>query len=181
MLLLFGCHLTLAQKKYDSKTIQDKVTLEGKSIIGYSTNFDFNREEVRYGWWSYSRKFGNPVNMKSYYKVIIPSSTNDGNQDMMVYTQTLASPRSGVTFFLGVENQEYSEQCKSLVIAFKKKFFIDQIVEKIEHKEARAKELGEKYEKEVLDDKKQDYLNELDKILKEIVALREEIKEIEKE
>ncbi|MEO1255432.1 MAG: hypothetical protein AAFY41_11190, partial [Bacteroidota bacterium] len=122
--LLFISLLTFAQKRYDTSTSEAKITLEGKDLVGYETTFDFAREEVRKGWWKYAKAFGNPLNMKSYYKVTIPSETNEGNVDLEVYTQSIAGESGGTSFFLGLENEKYQQQALALIADFKKKFYI---------------------------------------------------------
>ncbi|MEM7298526.1 MAG: hypothetical protein AAF391_09710, partial [Bacteroidota bacterium] len=155
-------------------------SIEGKSLDGYSTHFSFEREAVRRGWWNYSREFGSPLNMKEYYKVTVPSKTTDGNVDLIIYTQT-TSVKGGASFFLGVEGEEYKEQSKNLLIDFKKGFYIDQVLEKIDVKKDEAKNLSDEYEETVLEDRRVAILNEITAIKAEIEAYKSEIRAIEKQ
>lgn len=153
-------------------------SIEGKSLNGYSTHFEFEREVVRRGWWDYSREFGNPLNMKEYYKVTIPSTTTDGNVDLVIYTQSIQA-KGGAHFFLGVEGEEYKEQSKNLLIDFKKSFYIKQVIKQIEAKQAEAKELSEAYNDTVLEDERKSILDKITLIKSDIEQLKSEIRGIE--
>lgn len=178
-MLLFAVISVSAQKKYDTQTTVASRSLEGKSLSGYSTGFDFDKESVRRGWWEFARDFGSPLNMKEYYKVTVPSSVNEGNVDLVIYTQTEAG-QSGVVFFLGVEGDNYKEQTKSLLLDFKKDFYIGNLLDRIDEKERRAKSLSSEYADSVIESRKEELLDQLTIIRGEIDVLKEEIRKIEK-
>ncbi|MEO9872338.1 hypothetical protein [Ekhidna sp.] len=178
-ILLFVFGSSFCQKKYDQKTENSDLTLEGKSLKGYKTSFDFGREEVRKGWWKYAREFGSPLNMKSYYKVTIPSETTDGNVDLVIFTQTLDG-NGGTDFFLGLENEKYREQGLSMVLDFKKKFYINDLVKQIDHKLDQSYSLSQQYRDEILEDKKQELLDRITSLEQEVEGLKDLIRMIEK-
>lgn len=175
---MFAAISVWAQKKYDNQITAASKSLEGKSLSGYSTQFDFDRESVRRGWWEYSREFGSPLNMKTYYKVKIPSTSNEGNVDILIFTQTEAGT-SGVVFFLGVESDQFKDQAKSLLQDFKKSFYIDDLLSQINDKQKSAKNLSDEYEDTVLDTKREELLSQITVLKDEIEKLKTEIREIE--
>jgi hypothetical protein len=178
-LLLFISFSTFGQKKYDTKATSAQLSLEGKTLSGYKASFDFGWEEVRRGWWEYAREFASPLNMKTYYKVTIPSETTDGNVDLLIYTQT-TDGKGGTEFFLGLENEKYKKQALTMILDFKKGFYIDDLVEQIEGKQGKADDLSRKYRDAVMETEKQQILNQLNKLEEEIEQLRAEIKSIER-
>lgn len=171
--------MTFSQNNYGTKTESTQLSLEGKTLRGYRTNFDYGWEEVRRGWWEYARKFGSPLNMKTYYKVTIPSETTDGNVDLEIFTQTTEC-KGGTDFFLGLENETYKEQALALLIDFKKSFYINDLVEEIEEKQKLADDLGDEYREMVLESRKQKLLQKINQLEKEVEALKERIKEVER-
>lgn len=177
-LLLFAAISVWSQKKFDNQITAASKSLEGKSLSGYSTQFDFDRESVRRGWWEYSREFGSPLNMKTYYKVKIPSTANEGNVDILIFTQTEAGT-SGVVFFLGVESDQFKDQAKSLLQDFKKSFYIDDLLSQINDKQKSAKSLSDEYEDTVLDTKREELLSQITVLKDEIEKLKSEIRKIE--
>ena len=142
------------------------------------TAFDFSREDVRKGWWKYARTFGSPLNMRTYYKVTIPSETTDGNVDLEIYTQTTSREEGGTTFFLGLENKTYEKQALAMILDFKKSFYLEQLVEAIAEKQKKANELSNQYLDSILDDKRKELLTNIAQIEAEIQQLMEEIKVI---
>ncbi|WP_420576881.1 hypothetical protein [Ekhidna sp.] len=178
-LFLFTLTVGFAQKKYSPKATAAQLSLEGKALKGYTTNFDFGWEEVRRGWWEYARAFGAPLNMKTYYKVTVPSQISDGNVDIEIFTQT-TDGNGGSDFFLGVENEKYNEQALAMILDFKKEFYIKDLLERIEDKQEKADDLSDEYRDAALETKKQELLNQIAEIEKEIEGLKAEIKMIEK-
>lgn len=170
--------VSFSQKKYVPKATSAQLSLEGKTLKGYSTNFDFGREEVRRGWWEYARAFGAPLNMKSYYKVTVPAQVNDGNVDIEIFTQT-TDEKGGAEFFLGVENEKYNEQAQAMILDFKKEFYIKALVEQIEEKQQKADDLSAAYRDAVLETRKQELLDQITAKEEEIERLKQEIKKIE--
>ena len=177
-MLLFATGVTLGQTNFNTKTTSTQVSLEGKTISGYKTEFDFGREEVRKGWWKYAREFGSPLNMRTHYKVTIPSETNDGNVDLLIFTQTTAGD-GGTTFFLGLENDTYKDQALSLLIDFKKNFYINELLNEIEQKQTEAQSLCKKYEAAILETEKKKLLDKLLKIEEEVERLIGEVRGVE--
>ncbi|WP_424962923.1 hypothetical protein [Ekhidna sp.] len=177
-LFLFTMLVSFSQKKYVPKATAAQLSLEGKALKGYTTNFDFGWEEVRRGWWEYARAFGAPLNMKTYYKVTVPSQVNDGNVDIEIFTQT-TDGNGGSDFFLGVENEKYNEQALAMILDFKKEFYINHMVEQIEKKQEKADDLCDEYRDAVLETRKQELLSQITAIEQEIEGLRQRIKTIE--
>ena len=174
---LFASLAVFSQETYEKSIEEISFTLEEKAIGGYTTSFSFSREEVRRGWWEYSRKFGTPINMKNYYKVKIPSDYTDGNVDLLIYSKTDASS-SGVSFFLGVEEVDFKDQVKSLILDFKKDFHIKLLNKKIATQQKKAIKFSESYQSPVLADERDTILRKIQELEILIAQLREEIKEI---
>ncbi|WP_436514811.1 hypothetical protein [Ekhidna sp. To15] len=177
--LLFVFTLTFAQKKHSSKASSSQLNLEGKALTGYTTSFDFAREDVRKGWWKFAREFGSPLNMKTYYKVTIPSERTDGNVDLEIFTQT-TDGQGGTEFFLGLENKTYKDQALTMILDFKKKFYINDLLEQIETNQAKSEKLSSEYRDAVLESKQQELLKQITDLEKENQRLKEKIKKIEK-
>lgn len=171
--------LTFAQKKHSSKASSSQLNLEGKALTGYTTSFDFAREDVRKGWWKFAREFGSPLNMKTYYKVTIPSERTDGNVDLEIFTQT-TDGQGGTEFFLGLENKTYKDQALTMILDFKKKFYINDLLEQIETNQAKSEKLSSEYRDAVLESKQQELLKQITDLEKENQRLKEKIKKIEK-
>lgn len=178
-MLLFTTMVSFSQKQYSPGTESTQLSLEGKSVKGYKTNFDFGWEEVRRGWWEYARKFGSPLNMKTYYKVTVPSGTTDGNVDMEIFTQT-TDGKGGSDFFLGLENEKYKDQALAMLLDFKKNFYIQDLLEQIDEKQKEADDLSTKYRDAVSESEREETLKNIRQLEKDVEGFKEEIKKIEK-
>jgi len=117
--------------------------------------------------------------MKTYYKVTVPSDVSDGNVDLIIYAQTKGDER-GVSFFLGIQEKTFDEQIQSLIIDFKKKFYINKLLVKIEKKEAQAKQLSKEYEDAIAMEDKEKILDRIILINQSIKGFMKEIRGIEK-
>lgn len=176
---MFACTLTFAQKKYSSKAASSQLSLEGKTLTGYTTSFDFAREDVRKGWWKYARAFGSPLNMKTYYKVTVPADRTDGNVDLEIFTQS-TDGTGGTVFFLGLENDTYKDQALSMLLNFKKKFYINDLLDQITNNQIASEKLSSSYRNTVIESEQQDMLKQITDLEKANKKLKEQIKKIEK-
>lgn len=176
---MFAFTAAISQKNFNSAFEKTSFVIEGKTLAGYKTYFDFSREQVRKGWWKYSREFGSPLDMRKYYKVIIPASTNEGNVDLMIYAIS-TEVGENCSFFLGVEKKQYESQAAKLVRDFKKQFYIDYYLRLIEKKQEEAKQLSNEYDGKKGKRKKKLILDALDEKRAEIDILKGAIKEIER-
>lgn len=154
--------------------------IEGKTLTGYKTVFDFSRESVRRGWWKFSREFGSPLDMRKYYKVVIPAASNDGNVDLMLFAVSTEVGEK-CSFFLGIENDQYESQAKKLVKDFKKQFYIEYYLRIIEKRQEEAKLLSDEYDGKKNKRKKKQILDALNEKRAEIDELKKVIKGIEME
>lgn len=179
VVLLFVTVTSFAQKNYDNNTKAISQSLEGKQLSGYVTEFDFDRETVRRGWWSYAREFGTPLDMRTYYKVTVPADNTDGNVDLEIFTQSVGEGKS-VSFFLGVENKKYREQAELMLLDFKKMFYIQDLLTSIESKQEEADSLGKRYKQEDSKKERQQILKQVKGLELEIEKLKSWIKEIER-
>lgn len=143
---MFGLFHCNAQGQFNAKVEQVSININGERRVGYKTVFDFSREEVRHSWWKYAKRFGRPINMKSYYKVIVPSSETDGNVDIEIIAQTSETTKGSI-FFLGLENEAYKEQVKGILIDFKKDLYVKGLIREIKSIENKCSELAENYRK----------------------------------
>ena len=174
---MFYAFTVNAQITYENSLKENTESLEGKLLNGYSTVFDFSREKVRRGWWEYAKKFGNPINMKTYYKVKISSDYTDGNVNLILYAKTEVSD-GRVDFFLGIEEGNFNNQIKSLIMDFKRGFYIKNILERIENEKGKAVRIAHKYNSKSLSDKRSIILDDLSEIITSIDSLKHEIKGI---
>lgn len=173
-MLLFTLSSVFGQKKYTQEVKAQELILDGKALKGYTSNFGFEREEVRKGWWKYAKEFGNPLNMKSYYIVKIPAETTDGNVDMEVVTQT-TSGKGGCNFFLGLSNETYKPQALAILLDFKKKFYISQLTAQLTENLGKGNELGKKYRDTIVESERWKLLNDLVGLQKRNSSLIQEI------
>ncbi len=174
---MFSCFLISGQKKFDLGLEATSFEAEGKTLTGYSSSFDFTRDEVRKGWWRYARKFGSPLDMRTYYKVKIPSETTDGNIDLWIYTQTI-NEAGVVTFHVGLEESKYKVQVEELLREFKKSHYIQFYLDELKLRELEAERLSSAYESALLDEEKEKALTDLKSKQNEIEKLKGEIRVI---
>lgn len=180
-LFLFIFQQAKGQDSFDLNTEKVSRTLEGKTLQGYTTNVAFSREEVRRGWWEYARTFGAPLNMKEYYKIKIPSETNDGNVDLWIFTQSGESDGKGTAFFLGIENDQYLSQAHTMIRDFKRTFYIKQLTKQMDECITKTQALSKSYEKAILDTRKKELLNKIVALEAEVGVLKERVKKVENE
>ncbi len=176
---MFAITSLFAQKKYSVEATSAQLSLEGKSLTGYRTNFDFAWEDVRKGWWKYAREFANPLNMKTYYKVTVPSSNTDGNVDLEIFTQS-SDGQGGTDFFLGLENEKYKDQALSMLLDFKKEFYINDLLKQIASNQSESDKLSSAYRDTVIESERQKYLGQIKELEEVNLSLKEQIKQIEK-
>lgn len=167
------------QKKFNLQVKGIQIDLNGKMLTGYSSEFDFSREEVRMGWWKYARTFGNPLDMRTYYQVKIPSETTDGNVDLTMYALTIEE-NGIVNFKLGIEDKKYKVQVEEMMKVFKKDFYIQFYIDELKIIELEAEDLSNKYER-AIDEEKDEILNSLNIKKLEMERLKVEIRKVEEE
>jgi hypothetical protein len=180
LLFLFAFTAVISQKTFTEEFEKTSFVVEGKTLGGYKTMFDFSREQVRKGWWKYAREFGSPLDMRKYYKVIIPAASNEGNVDLMIYAVS-TEIGDNCSFFLGIENAQYDKQAAKLVKDFKKQFYINFYLAEIKKKQAESEELSEEYDGKRGRRKKKLILDALNEKRAEIDQLKEVIKSIERQ
>ncbi|MEQ9402552.1 MAG: hypothetical protein RIM99_03110 [Cyclobacteriaceae bacterium] len=175
---LFSSGLIFGQKNFNLDLNSASLNIDGNKLIGFNTTFDFNREEVRKGWWKYARKFGNPIDMRTYYVVTIPAESTDGNVDLTIYSQAL-DDTDPVVFSIGISDKKYKVQIEELLKEFKKDFYIQFYLNELKLKETEATGLSERYER-ALQDEKNEVLDLLQANKESIESLKEEIRKVEK-
>lgn len=156
------------------------MTVEGKSLDAFSTSFNYSAKEIEKEWWKYCRNFGRPVNMRTYYRVIVPSETNTGNVDLMLLAR--ATPQqNGSVFYLGIDTEKipaakqatYQRQVRSVIGDFKKGFYLESLQDQLEREEKKAKKLSKQ-----VDRGKDRALQELIRQEQLLENIRQKIKEI---
>lgn len=170
--------MIFGQKNFNLDLNSASLNIDGNKLIGFNTTFDFNREEVRKGWWKYARKFGNPIDMRTYYVVTIPAESTDGNVDLTIYSQAL-DDTDPVVFSIGISDKKYKVQIEELLKEFKKDFYIQFYLNELKLKETEATGLSERYER-ALQDEKNEVLDLLQANKESIESLKEEIRKVEK-
>ena len=144
--ILLAAPTVLAQKEYHLKLSTAQLEIEGETLEGFQTDFDFLRESVRYGWWKYAKSFGSPTDMREYYMVKIPYDRTDGNQDILIYTQTVENGDKA-DFLIAAREYTYKEQVKEILLDFKRSFHIDYYVGLIDELGKEASAHSQEYSK----------------------------------
>lgn len=129
--------LTINGQSFDKKITSDKLTLPNEELAGYSTSFDFSQEKIRLAWWKYAKNFALPKNMRTHYEVTIPSTENV--RSVVIFTQSLGESKP-TAFKLGIktddmskeEKQKYSKQAKSMLLDFKRWYYLRYYEEQLE-------------------------------------------------
>lgn len=178
IVLLFAFGAGEAQKKFDLSVNGIVFNIDGKKLNGYETSFDFDREEVRKGWWRYVRAFGTPMDMRSYYLAKIPAQSTDGNIDLTIYAQTKGETVP-VEFKIGIESDKYKAQVEELIKVFKKDFYIQYYLAKLRVKEQEAGRIASEYASSESDVDKEKLLTTLNAKKEQVDWLKEEIRKIE--
>lgn len=178
-LILFASLSVFAQKKYQSDYSYAEKSIDGVSLIGYATSFDFSREAMRKSWWKHARNFGHPNNMRTYYTVKIPNEMTDGTEDVLVYTQA-TDKKGNSTFFLGVkkDKKQYKKQALKLLVSFKKQHYIYDLNKRISKKQDEIDHNSMSYEFAETETAKKTSLKELYQHQHQIKELRKQIKAI---
>lgn len=166
------------QKKFDLSVNGIVFKIDGKKLVGYESSFDFTKEEVRKGWWRYVRKFGSPVDMRTYYLVKIPAGSTDGNVDLNIYAQTTGD-KAPAQFKLGIEDKKYKVQVEELLKVFKKDFYIQYYLSKLKIKEQEAESIANQYASTSINTEKEKILTSLNEKKEQVDWLLEEIRKIE--
>lgn len=145
-LFFFLLAKTSAQKKFNPGIEDIAFILDNKTLTGYSTVFDFRREEVRRGWWKYARQFSHPLNMRTFYQMKIPSEVNEGNVDLFIFTQIV--DEGGATIFkIGQEDGKYLSQVRHMLREFKRNFYIAHYLDELALLALEAELLSNEYER----------------------------------
>jgi len=138
---------------YDTKLTLLNLSINSISYAGYQTKFDFEPEAVKFGFWKYTKRFGQLINKGAYYVIKIPALNNDGNMDLHLFL-TL-SGKKNTQMHLALDTAHipeqslalYQKQTKYLILDFKKEFYWGQYQKVIDAKTAEAKKLAKKYRK----------------------------------
>lgn len=154
IVMLFFCTLSAQGQSFDPTINPTHWTIDGEVRAGFSTDFSFSAKDVERGWWRYSKAFGRLLNMKTYYRVTIPSEANQGNVDVELLAKVLRS-KDGSTFFLTVngkslpqsKQKDYLNQVNAIIKDFKKSFYLDILEEQLEKEEKKAKRMSKKVDR----------------------------------
>ena len=142
-------------QSFDLTINRDHITIDGQQLEAFSTGFDHSAREVEKGWWRYCRTFGRPVNMRSYYRVIVPREVNQGNVDLELFARTASQRTGGSIFFLALNAANiptarqniYQPQIRVMLGDFKKKFYLELLQEQLEKEERKAKKLSKRVDR----------------------------------
>lgn len=182
MTLLFA-HVRVNAQHFDTEVQSADRTLEGLSLSGFVSEFRYSKSEVRKGWWDYARNFGNPTNMRSYYKVKVPGNTEKGTKDVIVYTQTTENAGNSVTFFLGLDTKgdTLQQQAAAMLVDFKRLFYIQALLSVIDAKEEQAAKLARSYGEAIMGSEREILLNKIALISREVEEIKVEIRGVERQ
>lgn len=168
-------------QEYSSDFKRSDLSLENKTYPGYETQFDFSAEDVRFGFWKYSRSFGIPRNMRGHYEIIIPAS-GESNTELKLFSKTTGDEESA-RFQLAInttgisesQQKNYLNQASELIRDFKLSFYRDYFQGEIDQRTKRYNRLGKRYKRLV---KKDGSRPQKSKTLDKMLILEEEIREL---
>lgn len=150
---LFFCFFSLALwgQKFDPQISQYTLTLGGSARSGFISSFDFPAKKVEKGWWSFSRDFGRPLNMRAYYQVGVP--TDDGKE--IILLSKVIENKGACRFFLAVDEQsipatlkeKYQNQVKQTLIDYRRYYYVQEIEKVISKAERKAGQISRKMNK----------------------------------
>ncbi len=169
-------------QKYYSKYNQSEIEVNEKVYIGLSTRFAFNEKQVKKGFWRYCKSFAKLVNQKTYYEVVIPASENEANTDVFLYA-TIQEQEEEAVFSLALSEDKlqndqiprYKTQVRSIIVDFKKEFYISYWQKDIDRHTKEAAKLSKRYER-----LKKKNSTEGDPILGQIKTLENKVSELRK-
>ncbi|REE00482.1 hypothetical protein [Marinoscillum furvescens] len=174
----------LCAQQFTPNIYEETLTLAGQSRKGYITDFPFGAKEIAKEWWRFSKDFGRPLNMRSYYEITIPSDIHQGTVEITLYSKTLRKG-SGSQFFLTLKTEkipkqkhaDYMSQVKQVMQNFKQTVYLQKLeagLEKLEKKAAKASKRVEKSEGRLRTRR----VGELEKLREDIQEYRSLIKNI---
>ncbi len=179
LLALFFLTPSSFSQVYEEKVSNVSPEIAGKKTVGYVTWLDFPVEEVRYGFWKYSRKFGLPKNMRTHYEVIIPARESTANQSLTLYALSISGD-PGCKFSLSLDLEalpeaahvNYQKQVRDLLMDFKLNFYLDYFDNQISELERIYNRQARKYKRLL---KKRGENNSKEKVLDDLLILQNKI------
>ncbi len=150
----FICSFCSQAQNFDKNITEQKLELGDTEFTGWKTGFVFEAKDVRKGFWKYCKDFSRPYNLKTHYKVIIPSFETGSDIDVTFYS---AVKKEGEHSFLFVSLDEegipdskisdYQRQLKSMMLDFKQEYYLEDIDNSIKVVRKELKKLGRLYER----------------------------------
>jgi hypothetical protein len=130
---------------YDSKLTLLNLSINSSYYIGYQTEFDFEPDAVKLGFWKYSKRFGQLINKGTYYVIKIPALTEGRNTDLHLFL-TL-SEKKNTQMHLALDTAHLPDKSLKLylILDFKKEFYWGQYQKVIDTKTAEANKLSKRY------------------------------------
>ena len=136
---------------YDTKLTLLNLSINSSYYIGYQTEFDFEPDAVKLGFWKYSKRFGQLINKGTYYVIKIPAHTEGRNTDLHLFLTLSGKKNTQMHLALDTAHipeqslKLYQQQTKYLILDFKKEFYWGQYQKVIDTKTAEANKLSKRY------------------------------------
>lgn len=163
---------------------ESSISIEDRTYQGYAASFDFPVKDVKKGLWKYCKGFGQLVNMRNYFEIIVPASENEGNIDVKLYSDVTGDETRALVKFAvdtaGLEMADISRlhnQSKTLLQEFRISYYNSDLQGKIDTATRQASKLSKKYKKLAEDGsarEKQEILEEITRLERRIEEWREQ-------
>jgi len=168
---------------YDTKLTLLNLSINSIFYTGYQTEFDFEPEAVKLGFWKYTKHFGQLINKGTYYVIKIPALKDGGNMDLHLFLTLSGKKHTQMHLALDtahIPEQSlalYQKQTKYLILAFKKEFYWGQYQKIIDAKTAEAYKLSKRYRQI---SKNSPNTKEANTTLEHLLAINHEIEKLKK-
>jgi len=149
--ILFLSFTQAVPQTYTSDIDPTNLTIESNVYPGFKTFLDFDSKDVRKGWWKFSREFGKPVNMRSYYETTL---VHEEMMNVKLISRSVKF-KEGTLFYLTLKNedmpkdqeQKYLKQVKTLLFEFKQEYYRSFLEGELKSLEKQAVKVSKEIEK----------------------------------
>ena len=166
---------------FDRQISSGTVDVDGESIKGYQTHFDFNADRVEKGLWKFSHAFAKTTDLRTHHEISIP--VEKSNQSIQLVAQVVNLDGKSCLFKLSAKDsspEQVRSQLKDFIVQFKRYFYLEYYQQEIDLLEARAAGEAKNYLRslEVPGGNSNAHMNTLQEIHQEIEALRHQQREV---
>jgi hypothetical protein len=151
-LVFLSLNLSVAAQGGFSSTSETQFTIDTISYIGYKSYFEYPTNEVLKGFWNYTKSFGHGVNMRSYYRLVIPQT--DSSNTSLTLIGKPEGEGSTCLFSLGMDLSQlntdpiaYKEQLRIMLMEFKIDMYLNSYQDEINSLVKDGKKLSKQHQK----------------------------------